>query len=58
MIREQRYAAGLTAEGNVPQRPHPKRGLILLTPLETNYRLFRATVQTGQTMDWDRIERI
>lgn len=56
-IRARIYTAQLNARG-LTKRGNPKRGLILLTPLETDYRLFRATVPSAPTMDWDRIERL
>ena len=56
-IRQRLYTEQLNARG-LSKRGNPKRGLILLTPLETDYRLFRATVPAAPTMDWDQIERL
>ena len=56
-IRARIYTAQLNARG-LTKRGNPKRGIILLTPLETDWRLFRATVPSAPSMDWDRIERV
>ncbi len=58
LMREQRYAAGLTATGKRPQRAHAKRGLILLTPLETDFRLFRSLIGSTPATNWEVIERV
>lgn len=55
LVRAQLYAAGLTALGTFPKRAHPKRGLVVLTPLERDYRQLRAAIPANELMTWDSI---
>lgn len=55
-IRQRLYTEQLNARG-LTKRGNPKRCLILLTPLETDYRLFRATVPAAPSLSWEVISR-
>jgi hypothetical protein len=51
------YTARLNANG-FSSRGNPKRGLVQLTPLETNFRIFRAAIPAAPASNWENIERI
>jgi hypothetical protein len=55
LMREQHYAAGLTSLGTKPQRANAKRGLVLLTPLEHQYRQLRATMIVPAVLNFESV---
>lgn len=57
VIRNQQRAEKFIAQGLTWRGTPRKRGINLLTPLEADYRLFRAHVKPEPATNWEVVER-